>query len=346
MNGTHPRSDEVEVTLFGPGYGECAVVHVGGGDWIVLDSFLASDGRPVALQYFDDLGLDSSRFVRLIVATQWHDDHMKGLSELVARCPDADFCCANALNSREFMGVATAWANESLPARGIREIHAVMNRLDDNGAQPIWATASRRIHRSSSCEVWSFSPDDGTYSLFLKSLEHSLGTGHLAPNRLSVALLMRFDNDVSCLFGADLERSGWTAMLRDDRRPRCRSSIFKVPHHGSVTAHLQGVWDELLEHEPNAILTPWRRGKGSLPNDKDVGRILARTPNAYATTGAPPDAVEQDRWVRKKLKGVKARTAPESGPLGMIRLRRLVAREASWRVELFESACPLRDFAA
>lgn len=342
----------MEVSLFGPGYGECAVVHAGGGDWIVLDSFLTASGRPVALQYFDKLAVDPVRCVRLIVATHWHDDHTRGLSELVSRCLEADFCCANALHSREFMSVSAALARTGLPGSGIREVHGVLSHLDRADSEAVWATASRRVHRTDNCEAWSLSPDDEAYMSFLKSLAPSSGTGprpgihSLTPNQLSVALLVRFDGDFSCLFGADLERTGWTAVLRDGRRPKGRSSVFKVPHHGSASAHLQGVWDDLLEPEPIAILAPWRRGGGALPTKEDVARILALTPDAYATTDATRHTVSRDRWVKKRLKNVGARFAPASGPPGMIRLRRSMTGESSWRVDLFGSACRLKDLAA
>lgn len=347
-----PAADEAEVSLFGPGYGECAVVHLGGGDWIVLDSFGPPHGRPIALKYLDQLGLDPARSVRLIVATHWHDDHMRGLAHLVSRCPEARFCCASALGSREFMSVAAALARRGLPEQGIREIHAVMTHLDQTDAHPVWAVASRRIHRSSGCEVWSLSPDDEAHTAFLKSLALRPGAGprrrmySLTPNQLSVALLVRFDGGASCLFGADLERRGWTAVLRDDTRPRCKSSIFKVPHHGSANAHVQGVWNQLLEPAPIAILAPWRRGGGALPKREDVRRILTHAPDAYATTNATSGATRRDRWVKKRLRRVKAHIAPESGAPGMIRLRRAMRGESSWRVNLFGSACHLKDFAA
>ena len=254
------------------------------------------------------------------------------------------------------MSVVAAWAETGLRGDGIGEIHTVMSHLDRADAQPVWAMASRRIHRSSSCEVWSLSPADEVYSSFLASLAPHSGTvplrgiDLLKPNQLSVVLLMRFDGGVSCLFGADLERRGWAAMLRDKARPRdSRSSVFKVPHHGSSNAHLDGVWDELLEPEPFALLAPWRRGAGALPKEADVDRILAHTPNAYAAVGGPPGAISMNRWVKKKLKRDGARVVPEAGPRGtsgMIRLRRSVAGASSWRVNLFGSACHLKDFAA
>ncbi len=348
-----PRPDEVEVSLFGPGYGECAILHVGAGDWIVVDSFLGQSGRPVALEYFEDLGLDLERSVRLIVATHWHDDHMRGLAELVAHCPNARFCCAGALTSREFLSVVAARRRRGLPDEGVREFHAVMTHLDRTNAQPVWAAANRRVHVLRECEVWSLSPDDQAHTAFLESLAPfpaaapGRSARSLTPNRLSVAVLVRIQGGVSCLLGADLERHGWDAVVGDDARPRVKSSVFKVPHHGSANAHSQGVWDKLLEPEPFAILAPWRLGSGALPTKEDVRRLLARTPNAFATAATSSSApVARDRWLEKRLKDVGARIAPQSGPAGMIRLRRLMTGEDSWRVKPFGSACKLKELAA
>ena len=58
-NGLTPDDDCLEVSLFGPGYGECVVVHLGFGDWVVVDSCIEPDSRdPIALAYFSAIGTD------------------------------------------------------------------------------------------------------------------------------------------------------------------------------------------------------------------------------------------------------------------------------------------------
>ena len=354
LNSAPPDPAEIEVAMLGPGYGESILVHTGDGEWLVIDSFLDLDHRPSALAYLERLGSDPAEAIKLIVATHWHDDHIRGMGRLVESSRSARFCCASALRRPEFLRIVEGLRAQGPRAAGLgmREIFSVFAHLGRVGVSPLWATASRRLHRSSTCEVWSLSPDDEAYTSFLRSIAPSSRTGpgrridSLTPNQLSVALLVRFDNGISCLFGADLERRGWTAVLRDDANPRCMSSVFKIPHHGSANAHLQGVWDELLEPRPIAILAPWRRGGGALPKKQDVRRILARTPNAYATADATSGTTPRDRWVRKRLRRVKAHIAPESGAPGMIRLRRTMDGESSWRVNLFGSACGLKDLAA
>ena len=74
-----PKTDEIELSLFGPGIGECAVVHLGNGEWMTVDSCLAADrSTPVAVEYLISLGVDIATQFKLIVVTHWHDDHIKG----------------------------------------------------------------------------------------------------------------------------------------------------------------------------------------------------------------------------------------------------------------------------
>jgi len=35
-----PEKDEIEVSIFGPGYGECIVIHIGNNEWVVIDCIL------------------------------------------------------------------------------------------------------------------------------------------------------------------------------------------------------------------------------------------------------------------------------------------------------------------
>src|SRR5687768_12230207 len=98
-----PASDELEVSVFGPGYGEAISVHLGGGNWILVDSCKESESdSPASLAYLKRLDVDPSKAVRLIVATHWHNDHVRGISQIVDACPRARFVMSSALREREF----------------------------------------------------------------------------------------------------------------------------------------------------------------------------------------------------------------------------------------------------
>ena len=65
---TPPARDEIELTLFGPGYGESVVLHIGDGAWAIVDSCIDKDGRPSALSYLENL--DPAEVVVLVAATR------------------------------------------------------------------------------------------------------------------------------------------------------------------------------------------------------------------------------------------------------------------------------------
>jgi hypothetical protein len=42
---TAPRIGECELSLFGSGVGECIVIHLGNGDWVIVDSCFGGSGE-------------------------------------------------------------------------------------------------------------------------------------------------------------------------------------------------------------------------------------------------------------------------------------------------------------
>ena len=351
--GRRPAPDELELTLFGPGYGESVVVHVGNDTWIVIDSCVGEDGVPVAIQYLRSLGLDPSKVVALIVATHWHDDHLGGMTRLVETCTGALFCCSGALYQKEFLAMADALERRhlSMGGSGVAEIHGVFSHLIEARRKPLFALANRIIFSDEACKVWSLSPDDQRYLQFLRQINRLLpGEGRRksraltrSPNDVSVVLWIGME-DAVVLAGADLERGGWAGILSNRERPSRKASVFKVSHHGSVDADHSGIWEQLLEPTPVAVLTPWRLASGSLPRKGDVERILGYTSEAYASAqvyprrprpglGAVTRSIRESDW--------ELRRVPRTD--GWLRLRRSVGAQARWRVETFGTARHLRD---
>ena len=127
-----PHQNEFEVTLFGPGYGESLVLHIGGGCWVIIDSCIDKEGNPRALKYLDSINVDPAQAVKQIVATHWHDDHIRGMNELVEVCCNASFCCALALCKQEFLAAIDALEGRHLSVNGsgVREIHRIFTQLE------------------------------------------------------------------------------------------------------------------------------------------------------------------------------------------------------------------------
>src|SRR5580692_2452947 len=87
----------------GPGYGESIVIHVGGNEWIIVDSCKDyGQGRPAPLQYLEAIGVNAAAAVKIVAATHWDQDHVKGIGEVIATCKAAEFVCGKAFVRDEF----------------------------------------------------------------------------------------------------------------------------------------------------------------------------------------------------------------------------------------------------
>lgn len=365
---TTPALDEFEVSLFGPGYGESVVIHIGNGRWVIVDSCIEpKTGTPAPLHYLNSLGVDTSQDVRLIVATHWHDDHVRGISTILNECDSAKFAMSSALNSQEFYKLLACYVgNIGVDIPGLVEFSRIIETLKIRkkpGARinpPIWACSDRTLYsehiivnqNSVQTKICSLSPSDASITSaklqFAKLLPTSGGNRtaliSLTPNRTSVVLWVEVAHH-KVLLGADHERTvdpmtGWSVILQNSTIVSGKASAFKVPHHGAESSHEPLVWSNLLSSEPQALLTPFYLGGQLLPTPEDIRRILSLTSSAYIT--APPLHRRHkfaDNHVREFLK-LSTRSIHNSNPgWGHIRLRCGISESnTSWKCSLFGDA--------
>lgn len=334
-----PESQEIEISIFGPGYGECILIHVPGGDWLIVDSCINSITKnPAAIDYLSSIGVDLANNVKLIVATHWHDDHIRGLSKTVKRCSNAELCFSSSLQSKELIQLATTVSGKSLltDTSGIDEFHLSLLEILYRDKSPIFAGEGTVVWRNQQAEVYALSPSH--YS----RMQVALGYKELIPkysdpkkalipsvvniNHLAVVLLVKI-GDFSILLGSDLEdshdpRDGWSAIVSSTTRPQLRSNVFKIPHHGSVNGHSDLVWQNMLTNNPLSLCTPYNR-KTILPRKSDVERIYHHTNNAHITATIKEKQLssKNDSAVEKTIKesGIKFRSAPHK--TGHVRCR-------------------------
>lgn len=360
-DGTAPLADQIEVSLFGPGFGECVVLHIGGGEWVVVDS-CADRGKSesIVLDYFKAIGVEPDQIV-LIVASHWHSDHTKGLSSLVASAPNAQFCCAMALSSEEFLRFASVYENVQFEAgSGVDEILNAFRALEKRKSHPVWAVKSRQLLRNrglnQEVDVWSLSPSDGQITQFLRDIASGLpGHGEALKraqsrnaNDLTIVLQVLAGN-TSILLGGDLEQTrdpvrGWQAVVTCDSRPPVQSAIFKVPHHGAPNGHNQDVWDGMLVSPKIGIVAPYSRGVTPRPSPDDCARLLSLTDNAYLTSNShlAQKRKKRDRFVEKQLKARSKQIRRIDPPMGHIRIRHKIGSPVNASdVELFGAALKL-----
>jgi len=369
---TPPDLDELEISLFGPGFGECVVAHLGWGDWLVVDSCVGPDGQtPAGLDYLKRLGVDVAQSVKRVVATHWHNDHVRGLAQIVKECEEAKFICPQAMFSKEFVSFTDLWKRQNLATSLVTELTDVIETISQSpsslkggggDSRLGFAIQNRCVWRRSaagsvaSAELHSLSPSDAAVTHSLNEIASLCFTGNNLtkpipshPNQFSIVLWLQIGEE-RLLLGADMEEKnnpygGWSLIVKSAERPSGQASLFKVPHHGSDTGECAAVWDQMLFNQPLALVTPFRNGRVTLPKPEDTQRISGRTRNSYITAGF------DDRSSRGKT-GTVNRTIQETvryikkvnGAFGHVRARKKIQPSpGSWVVETFGNAMSLAD---
>ena len=347
--GAPPAQDEIEVTLFGPGYGESIAIHLGEGVWLLVDSCIdpATKG-PASEKYLDQMGVGVEQ-VRTIVASHWHDDHVRGISRLAAKYPTAEFLISTALSDKEAATFLAAYGGGASPglARGANELFSVIKERE---------TVSHVHHRSIVFEaqlngrhviVTALSPVQASIDQFISHIVQYLPRNdkpinhapELRTNIAAVALHIDLGDD-AVLLGADLEEHetcGWSAVVGDSwSGARRQATAYKVAHHGSHSGDCQDVWSTLLKPAPIACLTPFTLGNLRLPEEKDKIRLKRNTPHTYISSGASRSP-EMDRGQLKRLSDICKNLARVDAGFGAVRLRKPISAP-SWKVELFGAA--------
>jgi beta-lactamase superfamily II metal-dependent hydrolase len=359
-----PTRDEVEVSIFGPGKGESVLVHLGDDRWIIVDSCIDQMDRSMpALAYLERIGVDAAKSVLMVLATHAHDDHIAGIAEIFQACESAFFACSSALTKEEFLALIEADARVYAGIRGrafseYDQVFKIVWSRSGKGPdfRPLkYAMESRpllQLDGPHAVKVVALSPSDEAFRRSLLALKSVMpvvgsrrGLSAVDPNELAVALWVEV-GDKAILLGADLltgpNGCGWIAVLNSISHT-LKASVFKVPHHGSGTAHHDGIWSNLLGDSPIALLAPFRGGRMTLPSRDDRARICSLTPNAFVTAAVqrPGAALPVDVKKEAASLGPLVRKVREAwGSAGHVRARSR-AGETEWVVTSSAPARPL-----
>lgn len=336
-----PEAREFEVSLFGPGVGECVVLHLGANEWITVDSCAGDDEPSVALEYFARIGVDPTNALRAILVTHWHDDHVRGAASLFAVSEHAPCFASMALQQREFLRLVAAGEASMTDASGVREMGRILAINQERTAKRVvgleWVMEDRVIYRNSSgATVTALSPSSQAITRALLDIAKLLPQAgqpkraivgpSQTPNEASIALWVTM-GDVCALLGGDLENGStsvnrWEAIVSSTRRPAGRAEVFKVPHHGSVTAEHPGVWSQMLADSSVSCVAPYARGVKKLPSVADIERLKRYRRDLYCT--APPEGRKpkpRDPSVERTMKEVLVSRSVLQGKPGHVRLR-------------------------
>lgn len=360
--GELPQENIAEITLIGTGggYGESVVIHIGNKNWIIIDSCIdpvSKDSLP--LKYLKSIGVDIQEDVKLVICTHWHDDHILGLSQVVYECSNSMFCMARPNDLKKFLQlVELDYRKISIEVSNSSTIEfkkciEIIKDRDPNkkkNAEIDKTLLSLSFTDTLVSEVISLSPSDFTMQEFDKEIS-SLITEYgpsskkiisKTPNAKSVVIFLKMGSHRAIL-GADLEvrnnnNEGWLNIL-DHSQVVEKSTLFKIPHHGSSNGYHERIWVELLETNPIAKLTPWNKNK-KLPEAEMLNVYSNHTENLFMTSPLINDKPKnRDKKIEKIIRKMNLKIREVKYSMGVVQNRINIENpNDSWHTCLYENA--------
>jgi len=355
-----PSAEEIEVSLFGPGFGESVLIHLGNEEWLAVDSCMDPEHKvPVALRYFDEISVDPAKSLKCIVASHWDNDHIKGIGELF-RCSDsAKFHCTAAFEEKSFLACLSHWITPGfVDESGTEELIEVLQELKKRQPRhhyvvPEFASANKILWEKNLdvpyIQVRALAPSSAGIFAMVASLKKKILDAEsfevrrrlprIVDNHASVVLRIQI-GETAVLLGGDIQMRqdssfGWKAILEEFGQ-KYMSNAYKVPHHGSSNADDDVIWIKLLSEDPPALIAPYVGGGHNLPTLEDCRRLQGRTDHAYITAlplakryRDPNPAV--DRTMREATRSIRE----ISGRFGHIRIRKNIDSNGEWDIKTF-----------
>ena len=284
-----------------------------------------------------------------MVVTHWDDDHIRGMSRLVAEAQPSTLVCSAALGRKELLSYVFEQDVGGTVGFGVDEIRKTLRAAKDYGARIVFAQELQELYPvppGAGPQVRALSPSPDAVERALVALAEAIADERSdlrrrfkapeGPNGASVVTEVELSG-TSVLLGADLENSGnpatgWDAVLTN-AKPASPASAIKVPHHASAGAHHPRVWEEMLEDDPTTILTPWALGGGTLPLPADLDRLKGLTKRLYVTARPRFRRAKQEAGIDKLVRRLHGERLQALEGWGHVRSRRR-PNEDEWRTEL------------
>ena len=355
------KANIAEVILIGTGgYGESILIHLGNNEWVIVDSCIDPQTKiPLSIEYLRKLGVHPETDVKLILCTHWHDDHILGISKVLEVCQIAKFAFSKAHDRAKFLKfISYDYEKAGVEASNAStlEFNRCIDIMEARRSVIVSAIENKplitvRYSDLINNQVIALSPSDFTMEKFdheISGLITEYGSPSKripedSPNAKSVAVMVKIGNH-RVILGADLEvsadtREGWVNILNCSQVIDKKSSLFKIPHHGSKNAYHVEIWNKLLEKKPVAELTPWNRGNG-LPEAEMLITYCGHSDQLFMTsphTNRKPK--QRDRQIGKFIKKMHKKLEEVKYKKGIVRCRiDITNQDATWKINLEENA--------
>lgn len=295
-----PSPNEVELTVFGPGFGESIVLHIPTLGWAVIDSCEFKSNHDKFIPPLEYLIYQNVNRLAFIVLSHPHKDHFTGMENIIEYFLGKmdRICRYEGDGVRELAAYLTRKSIKGTPgARSFASLLDAFIRAKNKGAETRHLGAMTKIiprrkavlnDLSFEVEVLSLSPMAEDVDSYVNILREAISDQecHITDipdtkhNLISSAIWIQV-GEVIIILGSDVEKgntnsSGWKGILGSIDKPNLCVKALKVSHHGSQNAYYNKVWAEHCNSgKIISIVTPYNRTSFPIPTEEDISRIKA-----------------------------------------------------------------------
>jgi hypothetical protein len=301
---TDPR--RLSVHVLGAAKGESIVLQLPNGRWGVVDCYARSLNDPETnptLMFLRESGVEKLEFLCL---THPHDDHYRGMSQVLGEFPVEYFWHFGAQSAAHFKqlvnylrkeairtGDQEAMDNANEYTRIWLEVHsghkAGKTRLKTSRpGMPLYPVPA---DPDASFQIVGLAPSDNqaqdyhqTFAICFDDqgrFRERLPQSH--HNRISVGLRIKF-GATRIILGGDVERPGWLDVMQEVRGEDLAAHLVKVSHHGSENGYCDGLWPCFsAQGKPYAVITAY--ASQSLPRSRALELIGGHAQSILLTCG-------------------------------------------------------------
>ena len=282
------NEEDLEIVIFGKGYGESILVHIFNNKYILLDSFIDPlSKKPIAIKYLEDNGLTVNNIVG-IICTHWDTDHIRGIADIIEQSENKLMVYTPLVFSqKEIIEYITFLTNSN--DTSITEFNKILNYGKNGKINLKYASADKNlfVKECKQNSIVALSPTDNQVDEYIKKLilpKKGDIKNTISPERNELSLVVYINAIIdSVLLGADMENSnigGWDEIANNFAYKKCH--LYKIPHHGSVTGHNDKVWENLVD-KPISIIT--RFNPKQLPTNEMINKIKNLSSKTYIVGG-------------------------------------------------------------
>lgn len=169
-----PDDNVAEVTLIGgtDGFGESILVHIGNGQWLIVDCCINPiTGQCLPLEYLKSINVDIKEQVKYVVCTHWHDDHIAGLATLLSQCGEGTKFALSCAEDREKVVYELAQDFDySGKSSVLKELTKSLQIVADNKIKIKRIEQDKLIFKKGKAQAFALSPSEAEVRRFESEL--------------------------------------------------------------------------------------------------------------------------------------------------------------------------------